>query len=426
MTSKDWVSAEKQDKNSDQIDVPQLRFPGFNDEWKTYKLGDFLSFYSTNSFSRSKLNYKSGTVKNIHYGDIHTNYPPILNCNSNKIPYINNNIDLSKFESASYLKDGDLIIADASEDYDDIGKAIEVVNVGDKKILSGLHTILARDENNRTVNGFKSYLFLSESIRHNLKVIANGISVLGISKTNLSKIEVKIPSLSEQQKIVELFNLIQEKIILMEKKYQFIKKYKMGLMQKIFSQEINFKGEDKELEVKKIGDYLIESKIVGEDKINKRLTVKLNLKGVYPRDTTTVEKIGATKQYIRKAGQFIYGKQNLFKGAFGIVPDYLDGYLSSSDIPSFDFKKNINPIWFYYYFSRESFYRKLEDLSTGTGSKRVSPNDFLKIKITIPSLKEQNEIADFLSKIDNKIDSVEQQLEKIKEFKKYLLQQMFV
>lgn len=77
---------------------------------------------------------------------------------------------------------------------------------------------MARDDNNKTVNGFKSYLFLSESIRHNFKVIANGISVLGISKTNLSKIEVKIPSLSEQQKIVELFNLIQEKIILMEKK----------------------------------------------------------------------------------------------------------------------------------------------------------------------------------------------------------------
>lgn len=247
-----------------------------------------------------------------------------------------------------------------------------------------------------------------------------------LSAKIIKNLEFYYPTLNEQEKIANFLSVLDKKIELMEKKYQFIKKYKMGLMQKIFSQEINFKGEDKELEVKKIGDYLIESKIVGEDKINKRLTVKLNLKGVYPRDTTTVEKIGATKQYIRKAGQFIYGKQNLFKGAFGIVPDYLDGYLSSSDIPSFDFKKNINPIWFYYYFSRESFYTKLEDLSTGTGSKRVSPNDFLKIKISIPSLKEQNEIADFLSKIDNKIDSVEQQLEKMKEFKKYLLQQMFV
>ena len=167
--------------------------------------------------------------------------------------------------------------------------------------------------------------------------------------------KVKIPSISIQNVIADFLTKIDFKISLMEKKYLFIKKYKKGLMQKIFSQEITFKCNDKEWEVKKIGDYLIESKIVGEDNINKRLTVKLNLNGVYPRDTTTVERIGATRQYIRKAGQFIYGKQNLFKGAFGIIPDYLDGYLSSSDIPSFDFKENINPIWFYYYFSREIY-----------------------------------------------------------------------
>jgi type I restriction enzyme S subunit len=227
---------------------------------------------------------------------------------------------------------------------------------------------------------FMYYYLSSINIKKYGSQAAKGIT---LNNDTLNAIPVFYPSFDEQEKIANFLSVVDKKIELMEKKYQFIKKYKMGLMQKIFSQEINFKGEDKELEVKKIGDYLIESKIVGEDKINKRLTVKLNLKGVYPRDTTTVEKIGATKQYIRKAGQFIYGKQNLFKGAFGIVPDYLDGYLSSSDIPSFDFKKNINPIWFYYYFSRESFYRKLEDLSTGTGSKRVSPNDFLKIKISI-------------------------------------------
>ena len=268
--------------------------------------------------------------------------------------------------------------------------------------------------------------FISNYINGKLNIFIENTGVPQLTAPNFKTYKIKIPIFKEQQKIGEFFSFIDEKIELMEKKYLFIKKYKKGLMQKIFSQEITFKCNDKEWEVKKIGDYLIESKIVGEDNINKRLTVKLNLNGVYPRDTTTVERIGATRQYIRKAGQFIYGKQNLFKGAFGIIPDYLDGYLSSSDIPSFDFKENINPIWFYYYFSRESFYTKLEDLSTGTGSKRVAPNDFLKIKIGIPSLKEQDKIADFLSEIDNKIDSVEQQLEKIKEFKKYLLQQMFV
>ena len=98
---------------------------------------------------------------------------------------------------------------------------------------------------------------------------------------------------------------------------------------------------------KKVKDFLIESKIEGIDDINKRLTVKLNLKGITIRESKTIEIEGATKQFIRKSGQFIYGKQNLHKGAFGIIPKELDGYLTSSDIPSFDFKKGIEPKWFY-------------------------------------------------------------------------------
>ena len=166
----------------------------------------------------------------------------------------------------------------------------------------------------------------------------------------------------------------------------------------------------KNLELKKVGDFLTESKISGEDDIHKRLTVKLNLKGIYPRDTNAIEKEGATKQFIRKSGQFIYGKQNLFKGAFGIIPKHLDGYLSSSDIPSFDFNDKINSKWFFYYFSRKNFYQKLENLSTGTGSKRVSPKDFLKIMLYIPPLDEQEKIADFLYLVDKKIELMEKTL----------------
>lgn len=144
---------------------------------------------------------------------------------------------------------------------------------------------------------------------------------------------------------------------------------------------------------KQVKDFLIESKIEGIDDINKRLTVKLNLNGITVRESKTIEIEGATKQFIRKTGQFIYGKQNLHKGAFGIIPKELDGYLTSSDIPSFDFKGGIEPKWFYYYFARKSFYEKLENLSTGTGSKRISPKEFLNIKIIVPEFKEQHKIV---------------------------------
>ena len=101
---------------------------------------EFLSFYSTNSLSRSNLNYENGNIKNIHYGDIHTKFPSILNCEDEEIPYINLDVDMSKIKEENYCKDADLVIADASEDYNDIGKAIELRNVGNQKIVAGLHT----------------------------------------------------------------------------------------------------------------------------------------------------------------------------------------------------------------------------------------------------------------------------------------------
>jgi len=221
--------------------VPKLRFAGFDDEWNTYSLEEILTYYSTNSFSRAKLNYESGNVKNIHYGDIHTKFPTILSLHDNdEVPYINEDVDLSKFTENQYLQDGDLIIADASEDYDDIGKAIEVKDIGNNKVVAGLHTILARDEKNITVNGFKAYLFTHNTLKTKIKIIANGISVLGISKNNLSKLDVNIPSKKEQQKIVDFITALDNKISLLQKKHDSYQNFKKYLMQQIFAQKLRF------------------------------------------------------------------------------------------------------------------------------------------------------------------------------------------
>ena len=228
--------------------VPKLRFPSYSSEWHSYTLGEILTFYSTNSFSREKLNYDAGSVKNIHYGDIHTKFPSIVSVSDNKdIPFINNEIDLSKYSEDQYLQNGDLIIADASEDYEDIGKAIEVKNINDNKVLAGLHTILARDNNNITVNGFKAYLFSTNSLKTKIKIIANGISVLGISKNNLSKLTVYVPSKNEQNDVVDFISLIDNKIELLEQKHQYYMDFKKFLMQQIFAQKLRFDFEEVKL-----------------------------------------------------------------------------------------------------------------------------------------------------------------------------------
>ncbi|MCS4461732.1 hypothetical protein JTS90_10635 [Clostridium botulinum] len=173
--------------------TPKLRFPEFSGEWKEKKIEEIFDFYTTNSYSRDCLNNTEGTVKNIHYGDIHMKFPTILDAKNMHIPYINNDVDLSKISKDCYCEEGDIIIADASEDYDDIGKTIEIKNVKNQKIVAGLHTMLARDNKEITVNGYRGYMLLNNNVRKQIKVLAVGSKVLGISKTNINKVLVYIP-----------------------------------------------------------------------------------------------------------------------------------------------------------------------------------------------------------------------------------------
>lgn len=147
----------------------------------------------------------------------------------------------------------------------------------------------------------------------------------------------------------------------------------------------------------KLGDLLTESKVVTEEpNPDKRIRVKLNVLGIEKRPITK-DKKGATKYYIRKAGQFVYGKQNLHKGAFGIIPEELDGFESSSDIPAFDIDESCYPEWIFYYFVKGNFYLKLESLAKGVGSKRIDTKQIFELDIYLPSKDEQIIILEKIS-----------------------------
>lgn len=203
-------------------------------DWEEKKLGEVVTFYQTNSYSRSLLNYNKGTVKNIHYGDIHTKFNSLFDIKIEKVPFINNDIDLSKLPEEQFCKEGDLIIADASEDYKDIGKAIEIINLDKQKLIAGLHTYIARDKDHKTASGFKGYLFQSEHLRLQMMKMATGISVLGISKGNLAKLEIGLPNFEEQQKIANFLSTIDTKINLVNTQLQQTRQFKKGLLQQMF------------------------------------------------------------------------------------------------------------------------------------------------------------------------------------------------
>lgn len=221
-----------------QIFNQEIRFKDDNGkdypDWEDKKLGDVFAFINTNSFSRSQLNYTKGKVKNIHYGDIHTKYKSNFDITKENVPFLNEDIDTEKIPEENFCKQGDLIVADASEDYNDIGKAIEIVNLGDEKLTAGLHTYIVRDNNHITAIGFKGYLMKSYYVRLQMMKMATGISVLGINKGNLSKIKIYLPVKEEQQKIANFLTGIDNKIDLVNQQLEKTKEFKKGLLQQMF------------------------------------------------------------------------------------------------------------------------------------------------------------------------------------------------
>lgn len=214
--------------------IPALRFPEFTGEWIISKFGDIYDFLRTNSFSRSQLNYENRKLKNIHYGDIHTKFQMNFRIGKEMVPYVNKDIDLSKIEEENYCRVGDLVIADASEDYNDIGKTIEIREVGNEQLVAGLHTYLARDNKKLTALGFMGYYQQVWTVRPQKMKYAAGISVLGISKTNLGKVKLNLPSKSEQQKIADFLTGIDKKIDLVKTQLEKTQQFKKGLLQQMF------------------------------------------------------------------------------------------------------------------------------------------------------------------------------------------------
>lgn len=173
----------------------------------------------------------------------------------------------------------------------------------------------------------------------------------------------------------------------------------------------------------KIGEFLTESKVLAEESdAAHRITVRLNCKGVEKRGLKA-EKDGATKYYTRYAGQFIYGKQNIHKGAFGIIPPELDGFTSSADLPAFDIDESkCVPEWIPLCLKVNERYKTLQKEVKGVGSQRLAVNVFLNVEIPLPDVSVQRKI---LAKVGKKLTSIallDDEAEKQKNYAKQLRQ----
>lgn len=206
--------------------VPDLRFSGFTDDWKLVSLDSLVDRIKSYSLSRAVETKENTGYKYIHYGDIHTNVAGIVDESSN-LP----NIQDGNYE---LLKKGDLVLADASEDYQGIATPALINIETPYNLVAGLHTIALRSKIEKVDSLFLYYLIKSPIFKRYGYKAGTGMKVFGISVTNLLKFEGFFPTVDEQKKIGAFLKNLEEVIALHQQELDVLKQTKKAFLQKMF------------------------------------------------------------------------------------------------------------------------------------------------------------------------------------------------
>ena len=420
------------------LNVPNLRFPEFEGEWDRYKVSDLLDFYSTNSLSWEQLEYDTNQMFNLHYGLIHVGLPTSLNLNKGKLPNIKKEFLPKKYE---LCKEGDIAFADASEDTNDVAKAIEFTAIGNKQVVCGLHTIHGRDNHNITIVGFKGYAFSSPTFHNQIKRIAQGTKIYSISSKNFSECFIGIPSKEEQSKISRLFTLIDERIATQNRIIEDLKAKRKFMLEQLFclpkehTPKLRLKGMAGDWHKVRLCDIVERVTERNKDNTCTRILTIAAQYGLIDQQEFFNKQIASsnlTTYYLLRKGDFAYNKSYSGDYPWGAVKrldNYKEGVLSSLYV-CFRPNKNIDSDFLCHYFESTKWYRGISEIS-GEGARNhgllnISVDDYFNTLHRIPSIEEQRQISKILNTITHKIKTEESIFDKFQKQKAYLLKEMFV
>ena len=381
------------------LNVPNLRFPEFCGEWETIKVSELLDFYSTNSLSWEQLDYSNGKIKNLHYGLIHKGVPTMVDVACDSLPYIK---EESMLKSFTLFKEGDVAFADASEDTNDVAKAIEVVNCDNQQIVSGLHTIHGRDNSNRTVIGYKGYAFASDSFHKQIRRIAQGTKVFSISVRNFDEAYIGIPSKEEQTQIAKLLITIDKRIVTQNKIIEKLQSLIKGLAVALTTKEKANIAISQCLECH--SSTLQESEVLSSG-----LCKVFGANGLV--GYKDVPQMNGDAILVIKDGSGV-GTVSYAQGKFSVIGtlNYLT-VIGNNDLR-------------YLYFALSVF--NFQPYKTGMAIPHIYFKDYGKAKIYCPSLTEQKRVANVLDKLESKLFVEQELLASFNQQKLYLLGKMFI
>lgn len=413
---------------------PSIRFDEISGKWKHREFNKVFNILKNNALSRAELSNECGIAKNIHYGDILVKFGDILDTDKAQLPYITDDAIVTKY-ATSALRDGDVIIADTAED-ETVGKCCELLGIEKDIVISGLHTIPCRPQE-EFASGYLGYYMNSDAYHMQLLPLMQGTKVTSISKAALSETVIKYPCTKEEQALIsQYFCQLDYLIGIHQDKHDKMVDVRKSMLEKLFVQ-----GERISPQIR-FGEYKVPWKKVRLGEIvvpysapvetphggYERLGIRSHGKGVFHDYVEAGKELGTAQMHRVASHNLIVNITFAWEHAVAITDDDDAGKLVSHRFPQFAMTDDIYDQFLKYMILDARFRHHLMLSSPGgAGRNRVlKVSEMLEYEMMIPEVEEQKQIADYLNSLDELISLYKVRVEKLKNIRMACIQKMFV
>lgn len=385
------------------------------EDWKLLSIDQIFEFHSTSNYSKSQM-LVDGEIGCFHYGLIHS--LPNFNYDiRNGVRYY----VTEKQAKYEFIKDGDIVMVDASEDLSGVNKSIEVSGVQDKLVISGLHTYLLRDKG-YYVDGFRGLVLNSYKSKAQFYRLAVGMKVFGVSKKQLKTVILPIPSNKEQIAIAAALSDADAYITNLEKLIEKKKAIKQGVMQELLKPKDGWQR-------KKLGDIAdvvsggTPSSFVPEywnGEINWFSPTEIGSEKYTFESVRKISKLGLANSSakILPIGTILLTS----RAGIGDLSILKIEATTNQGFQSLVVKEgNYNE---FVYYLMQILKSELIKNASGSTFLEISPSKVRAIEVVVPRYDQQVEIAVILSEIDRELQILEHKLQKAKSIKLGMMQNL--
>lgn len=395
--------------------APSLRFPGFEGEWEEKKLGEV----------GSKFDYGMNSAATDFDGE--NKYIRITDIDEISHLYLGDNpvSPLDELEECYLVKEGDILFARTGAS---VGKSYLYNKADEKLYFAGFLIRVSIQENYSPKFIFSQTL--TDKYSRWVSVISTRSGQPGINAKEYAQLSFYCPSLPEQQKIADCLTAMDDTIEAQQQKVEQLKAYKKGLLQQLFSQTLRFPGFEGAWEEKKLGALIqILSNKNKESSVSLVLSVS-NSKGFILQSEQFEDRNVASSDIsgykIVKKGEFAFNPARINVGSIAKLNNFNEGVVSPMYICFKTKPDKLNPEFLDSFIKTYKFNLEVKGKLEGSVRQTLSADGLNLVKLHLPTLPEQQKIADCLSTLDEVIELEQQKLEKLQVYKKGLLQQLFV